>query len=59
MFRFTDSQTGKKCYMDDVAELVKPERNTLVVDFAHIYEFSGSLTNALELQFYRYVSMKN
>jgi hypothetical protein len=54
VLRFVDPQSGNKCYLDGVAELVKPERNTLVVDFEHIGEFSGSLKSALELQFYRF-----
>lgn len=44
---------GIHCYKNGVRDLLNPERNTLYVDFEHVFHHSTALASALELQFYR------
>lgn len=44
----------KPKYLDDALELIKPERNTLLVDFRDLINFDQDLANDISIDLYRF-----
>jgi len=44
---------GEQKYLNEVMELMRPERNTLVVSFTDVTEFNAQLATTIEEEYYR------
>lgn len=51
-FRFQNSD-GEVKYLHDAEELIRPERNTLVVSFVDLEQFNQQLSTTIQEEFYR------
>lgn len=51
-FRFQNSD-GEVKYLRDAEELIRPERNTLIVSFADLEQFNQQLSTTIQEEFYR------
>lgn len=52
-FRFQNSD-GELKYLRDTEELIRPERNTLLVSFTDLEGFNQELATIIQEEFYRY-----
>lgn len=52
-FRFQNSD-GELKYLRDAEELIRPERNTLLVSFTDLEGFNQELATIIQEEFYRY-----
>ena len=53
VFRFQSSD-GEVKYLRDAEELIRPERNTLIVSFEDLEQFNQQLGTTIQEEFYRY-----
>lgn len=53
-FRFQNSD-GELKYLRDAEELIRPERNTLLVSFTDLEGFNQELATTIQEEFYRYL----
>lgn len=51
-FRFQNSD-GEVKYLRDAEELIRPERNTLIVSFVDLEQFNQQLSTTVQEEFYR------
>ncbi|KAF7494614.1 DNA replication licensing factor MCM6 [Sarcoptes scabiei] len=56
LYEFIDEndENGKPKYYDETLALVKPERNTLFVDYRDLYSYDQNLANDIKTDFYRF-----
>lgn len=54
IYRFQNSD-GEIKYLQLAEELIRPERNTLVVSFVDLEQFNQQLSTTIQEEFYRYV----
>lgn len=52
-YRFQNSD-GELKYLRDTEELIRPERNTLLVSFTDLEGFNQELATIIQEEFYRY-----
>ena len=51
--RYGTAEDAQPFYLKDSKELLRPERNTLTVDFSHVEEYSTRLSNAIQGEYHR------
>lgn len=57
LYEYVDESAGqndKSKYYNEALELIKPERNTLFVDYADLINYNQNLANEIKTNFYRF-----
>lgn len=55
LIRFQD-KTGDVLYLSDAQELIRPERNTLTVNFSNIEHYNQQLATTIQEEYYRWTA---